>query len=374
MPPTVQRFGLGLAPDSRTALKRALEQARRGQARRNRHAHPAGGGGQGELRPLPRPADDPDPRPARPRHRLRRAHPRRRRAQIPQLARHAALRQGPHALQHRPRRPCEPRRQAPDRGRRLYGRDRARPRRHRRGRRAQRHRASPRRSSSGMWRLDPSPIMCFDGDSAGQEGRDPRGDSAPCPTSAPTGRCASSSFPPGQDPDDVINAPAAARRSRRCSPTPSRSTPGCGATKSRPSRSTTPEAWAGPQAAPRRPRRDDRPRRPQPHLSRGLARPLLRAAPSRSAAARRFRQQRRGIVQERALHAARRRPSAAKRAPSPRSGIDAPTARALILGFANFPEELPAHCEQLAALPIADNSTAQAPRRAGQRGLLRRCA
>ena len=32
------------------------------------------------------------------------------------------------------------------------------------------------------------------------------------------------------------------------------------------------------------------------------------------------------------------------------SGIDAPTARALILGFANFPEELPAHCEQLAAL------------------------
>jgi DNA primase len=40
------------------------------------------------------------------------------------------------------------------------------------------------------------------------------------------------------------------------------------------------------------------------------------------------------------------------------SGIDAPTARALVLGFANFPEELPAHCEQLAALPIADRSTA----------------
>jgi DNA primase len=39
------------------------------------------------------------------------------------------------------------------------------------------------------------------------------------------------------------------------------------------------------------------------------------------------------------------------------SGIDAPTARALILGFANFPEELPAHCEQLAALPIADKKT-----------------
>jgi DNA primase len=41
------------------------------------------------------------------------------------------------------------------------------------------------------------------------------------------------------------------------------------------------------------------------------------------------------------------------------TGIDAPTARALILGFANFPEELPAHCEQLASLPISDKSTAK---------------
>jgi DNA primase len=41
------------------------------------------------------------------------------------------------------------------------------------------------------------------------------------------------------------------------------------------------------------------------------------------------------------------------------SGIDAPTARALILGFANFPEELPAHCEQLASLPITDKPTAK---------------
>jgi DNA primase len=41
------------------------------------------------------------------------------------------------------------------------------------------------------------------------------------------------------------------------------------------------------------------------------------------------------------------------------SGIDAPTARALILGFAFFPEELPAHCEQLASLPISDQGTAK---------------
>jgi DNA primase len=41
------------------------------------------------------------------------------------------------------------------------------------------------------------------------------------------------------------------------------------------------------------------------------------------------------------------------------AGIDAPTARALILGFANYPEELPAHFEQLAAIEIADKRTAR---------------
>ena len=38
---TAQRFGLGLAPDNRTALKRALAKSRRGQAGRDRHADPA---------------------------------------------------------------------------------------------------------------------------------------------------------------------------------------------------------------------------------------------------------------------------------------------------------------------------------------------
>jgi DNA primase len=40
-------------------------------------------------------------------------------------------------------------------------------------------------------------------------------------------------------------------------------------------------------------------------------------------------------------------------------GIDRATARALIVGFAYFPEALAAHCEQLAALPIADPRTAR---------------
>ena len=41
-----------------------------------------------------------------------------------------------------------------------------------------------------------------------------------------------------------------------------------------------------------------------------------------------------------------------------RRGIDDRHARALVEGFALFPEELPAHCEQLEALPIADKQTA----------------
>ena len=40
-------------------------------------------------------------------------------------------------------------------------------------------------------------------------------------------------------------------------------------------------------------------------------------------------------------------------------GIDGATARALVLGFVNFPEELVTHCEQLVSLPIADHSTAK---------------
>jgi DNA primase len=39
-------------------------------------------------------------------------------------------------------------------------------------------------------------------------------------------------------------------------------------------------------------------------------------------------------------------------------GIDAQHDRALVEGFALFPEELPAHCEQLAGLVIADQGTA----------------
>ncbi|WP_317617498.1 hypothetical protein [Sphingomonas daechungensis] len=42
-----------------------------------------------------------------------------------------------------------------------------------------------------------------------------------------------------------------------------------------------------------------------------------------------------------------------------RGGIDDEHARALIIGFANFPESLQDHCEQLASLPIAGTPLAR---------------
>ena len=86
-----------------------------------------------------------------------------------------------------------------------------------------------------MWRLDPAPILCFDGDSAGPQGRDPRGAARPAlhrPRADPALRRAAA----GPGPRRRGARRAAGRRSRRCSPAPSRSTRGCGGTRSRPSR------------------------------------------------------------------------------------------------------------------------------------------
>ena len=104
-------------------------------------------GGGDALRLFPRPGDLPDRRPRRPGHRLRRPHARRRPAEIPQLARHAALREGPGALRPGRRRGRISARDGDAGGarrhrhRRLYGRDRAAPRRVRHRGGAARHRA-----------------------------------------------------------------------------------------------------------------------------------------------------------------------------------------------------------------------------------------
>ena len=103
-PPPASASRSASRPTSRTAAPRASDRQglparapRRGRPRRHprRRRQP--------LRPLPRPDHVPDPRRARPRHRLRRPrHRRRAGAEVPELPRHPALRQGPHPLQRRP--------------------------------------------------------------------------------------------------------------------------------------------------------------------------------------------------------------------------------------------------------------------------------
>ena len=183
---------------------------------------------------------------------------------------------------------------------------------------------------------------------------------ARCPCSAPIGRCASSSFPPGQDPDDVIRtggreafeALLANRRAARRAAVAARAG-GRAAGHAR--------SLGGPQGAADRPCLGHRPRRPRPNVPRGLAQPLLRAAAARrtAAPARHSRRRSRGTFKNGRFVPPD--PPVGDGSPGHRiaSGIDAPTARALILGFANYPEELPAHCEQLASLPIADKRTAK---------------
>jgi DNA primase len=56
-----------------------------------------------------------------------------------------------------------------------------------------------------MWRLDSSPIFCFDGDSAGRRAAE-RAAKRALPLLAPDRTLQFVELPPGQDPDDVINA------------------------------------------------------------------------------------------------------------------------------------------------------------------------
>ena len=203
-----------------------------------------------------------------------------------------------------------------------------------------------------LWRLDPSPILCFDGDNAGRKAAI-RAATRALPMLRPDRTLRFVELPAGQDPDDVIsNGGRDAFEALLVSPEPLDARLWRHELELEPL--GTPEAWAGlkerlishaatiahPDLA--RMYREDwldrfyKLRRPE-QTQRSFAKPFNKGArwtpPSPP-------------VRDEAKSIAS-------------SGIDAPTARALILGFANFPEELPAHCEQLASLPIPDKSTAK---------------
>ena len=201
-----------------------------------------------------------------------------------------------------------------------------------------------------MWRLDPAPILCFDGDPAGQKAAI-RAAMRALPHLGPERTLRFVELPAGQDPDDLVRSGGReAVEALLAEPEPldqrlwrhER-----GATPL-----TTPEARAGLR------------QRLVEH-SQAIGDPELRRLyrdqwlgqfdrefgsvrpPFRRAQQNRFdkRTGRWNPPEPPASDAARRIAHA---------GIDTSTARALVLGFAYFPEALPGHCEQLAHLPITD--------------------
>jgi DNA primase len=205
-----------------------------------------------------------------------------------------------------------------------------------------------------MWRLDPSPILCFDGDAAGRKAAI-RAALRALPHITPERTLRFVELPAGEDPDDVIRSSGREGfEALIAKPEPLDARLWRHEVEAEPL--TTPEAWAG------------------------LKQRLIghAAAIGHGDLGRIYREDWLSRFYD------RRRPASAAARPSPRradfkngrftppampvggearaiasSGIDASTARALILGFANYPEELPAHCEQLAALEIPDKSTAK---------------
>ncbi|HEX3422441.1 MAG TPA: DNA primase [Sphingomicrobium sp.] len=206
-----------------------------------------------------------------------------------------------------------------------------------------------------MWRLDPSPILCFDGDSAGRKAAI-RAAARALPLIRPDRTLRFVELPSGQDPDDVVRAGGReAFEALIDNPEPLDSRLWRHEFEAQPLR--TPEAWAGLK------------QRLLDHSSQIGHADLSRMY--REDWLSRFYEQRRPVGATSFASPQRRGSFKNGRFVPPQqpvgsnakaiavAGIDAPTARALILGFANYPEELPAHCEQLAAIDIADISTAK---------------
>jgi DNA primase len=206
-----------------------------------------------------------------------------------------------------------------------------------------------------MWRLDPNPILCFDGDSAGQKAAI-RAASRALPLLAPERTLRFVELPAGQDPDDVVNSGGRdALEALFAEPEPLVDRLWRHELQAQPL--TTPEARAGlrqrliehsqaiADQALARLYREEWLRRFQNEVSPPRP-PFQPRAP--------FRPNMRG---------ARWTPPAPPAGPIPRAiaatGIDRAFARALVLGFVNFPEALEHHTEQLASLPIGEATLAR---------------
>ena len=200
-----------------------------------------------------------------------------------------------------------------------------------------------------MWRLDPNPILCFDGDSAGQKAA-VRAATRALPHLGAERTLRFVELPAGQDPDDVVsNGGRDAIEALLSAPEPLVDRLWRHEVQAQPL--TTPEARAGlrqrliehsqaiaDQALARLYREDwlrrfDDLVRPQ----REFARPVRREWKKQGG---------RFVPPEKRPGDVMRRISA--------GGIGVEHARALVIGFAYYPEALEQHCEQLASLPIGE--------------------
>ena len=200
-----------------------------------------------------------------------------------------------------------------------------------------------------LWRLEPAPILCFDGDSAGRKAA-VRAALRALPLLGPDRTLRFVELPAGQDPDDVVRSggkEAFEALLAQAEPLVDR----LWRHEHQAEPLATPEAWAGLK------------QRLVAHASAighaDLARLYRQDWLDRFYALRRPPERERRPFVKGGRWVPPEPPVGARARAIAASGIDAPTARALILGFAYFPEELPAHCEQLAHLPIADQGTAR---------------
>jgi len=205
-----------------------------------------------------------------------------------------------------------------------------------------------------LWRLDPAPILCFDGDSAGRRAAI-RAATRALPHLAPERTLRFVELPPGEDPDDVVRT--AGREAfeafvEKAEPLDQR----LWRAEREAQPLTTPEARAGLR------------QRLIEH-SNAIADPALRrlyrdqwlarfdeeVAQRRSFERRPFVRDRRG----RARFQPPEPPVGDRARAIAARGIDDATARALVCGLAEFPEALAGHAEQLAGLAISDQRAAR---------------
>ena len=204
-----------------------------------------------------------------------------------------------------------------------------------------------------MWRLDPAPILCFDGDSAGQKAAI-RAAMRALPHIGPERTLRYVELPAGQDPDDIVRAGGPAAMEALLSE-PEALHDRLWRFERGSTDLTTPESRAGLR------------QRLVEHAQ-AIQHPELRRLYRDQWLARfeaEFGSVRRAPRQQQQFRPGRFDPKSRRwvpPAPPPgedmkrigRSGIDAATARALLVGFAYYPEALTGHAEQLAHLPIGD--------------------